>query len=908
MKRVVFLFFLIILFVANAVPAHENGYKAIHKFPLQKCEIALKRHVHQGTYCEAVGRAAAVLGREEGIFEAWVYPFKILYDLQLSFQLPNQTHPFEASSIAHTIRVDPASVLITYSHPAFTVRQLLFTPLCTSGSIILLDVTTSTPLDILVSFFPDLNPMWPGGMGGQFCYWDEDASAYSISESRWKFFGMIGSPHGSPRSSPPAHQLAATPTRFAIHVDPEFAARHYYPIIIAGEVGDAMSGSAANGAGSAVSSAEGAVNGKATNGIEDAVSSSAATGSSLEDVKGTYRRLLGTAQELYEETCAYYERLRADFTSVTLPNKTLERAYEWAKVAIDKGFVNNPHLGSGLVAGYGTSGVGRRPGFAWFFGGDAFMNAFALHAYGDFHKARAAFAFLRKYQRDDGKMMHELSQAGGLIPWFEQYPYGYIHGDTTPYYLALMAEYLRCTADTTFIRNSWDSLLSAYRWCLSCDGDGDYLMDNPLAGLGAAELGSLRQNIKTDIYLASVWVAGLGGMATLAEAAGDADLVVETKNLHQRALESLRRAFYNPEKQLINFALSQSGAVNDEITAWPSVPLFFGFFDEKHARPMLDYFASGVLSTDWGVRMLSTKSAAYAPLSYNNGAVWPFLTGFVSLAEYTYQRSDAAFLHLQQLARLTEIAGLGYVTELLSGDLYRPLDSSVPHQLFSSSQLCRALLRGLFGLHGDAARATVRVSPQIPAAWDHASVLNFHLGESRFNFHFKKENNTLRYICEHEGATPHELNVSPFLPLGSTVHEVEIDGNPVDYSIDSTERYYKCSITTTIADRREITIIYDHGISVEVPLPEIEIGGTSRGLKILRHTYSEPKHSILVEGFPGCEYKMGIECDKALRTLQGAELLHRAQDALILRIEFTGEKGDYVRKEIQLIFEEHAKN
>ena len=42
-----------------------------------------------------------------------------------------------------------------------------------------------------------------------------------------------------------------------------------------------------------------------------------------------------------------------------------------------------------LVAGYGLSGAASdRPGFGWFFGGDAFMNSWAILDYGDFERVR----------------------------------------------------------------------------------------------------------------------------------------------------------------------------------------------------------------------------------------------------------------------------------------------------------------------------------------------------------------------------------------------------------------------------------------------------------------------------------------------------------------------------------------
>ncbi len=43
--------------------------------------------------------------------------------------------------------------------------------------------------------------------------------------------------------------------------------------------------------------------------------------------------------------------------------------------------------------------------------------------------------------------------------------------------------------------------------------------------------------------------------------------------------------------------------------------------------------------TDWGARPLSADSTLFDPLHYNNGAVWPFVTGFVSLAQYRYHNA-----------------------------------------------------------------------------------------------------------------------------------------------------------------------------------------------------------------------------------------------------------------------------
>ena len=95
--------------------------------------------------------------------------------------------------------------------------------------------------------------------------------------------------------------------------------------------------------------------------------------------------------------------------------------------------------------------------------------------------------------------------------------------------------------------------------------------------------------------------------------------------------------------------------------------------------------------------MLSSEHRLYDPAHYNMGAVWPFVTGFVAWGHYTYDRPWAGFPLVHALARLTFDWARGRHPELLSGDLYRPLDEAVPQQFFASSMLVTPLLRGVIG-------------------------------------------------------------------------------------------------------------------------------------------------------------------------------------------------------------------
>ncbi|NIP26942.1 MAG: hypothetical protein GWO38_24785, partial [Phycisphaerae bacterium] len=141
-------------------------------------------------------------------------------------------------------------------------------------------------------------------------------------------------------------------------------------------------------------------------------------------VIGIYQKLQNQPQQFYQRNVKHFRQLRENTLQVQTPNHRLNLAFEWAKVAYDNLMVDNPDLGKGLLAGLGPSGNSGRPGFGWFFGGDAYINMFSLNGYGVYQTVRDALAFTQQWQRDDGKMAHELSQAAAYLNWFEDYPYG----------------------------------------------------------------------------------------------------------------------------------------------------------------------------------------------------------------------------------------------------------------------------------------------------------------------------------------------------------------------------------------------------------------------------------------------------------------------------------------------------
>src|SRR5512143_191621 len=86
----------------------------IPRFTRDPNPIALTGPARPQRYMEASGRRAAFLGREDGSFEAWVYPLKVLHGFQLSFTVPAYAEPIPGSDLAASVDVRPEATTVTY--------------------------------------------------------------------------------------------------------------------------------------------------------------------------------------------------------------------------------------------------------------------------------------------------------------------------------------------------------------------------------------------------------------------------------------------------------------------------------------------------------------------------------------------------------------------------------------------------------------------------------------------------------------------------------------------------------------------------------------------------------------------------------------------------------------------------
>jgi glycogen debranching enzyme len=819
----------------------------------------LSRASRPWEFLSAVGTRAGLLGNEAGNFEAWVYPLKILRDFHLRFHVDGRLLP--AEKLARTVTVRPESSTILYTGDSFAVRETFFVPVHEPGAIVILDVETAAPLNVEVVFERDLQLEWPAALGGTYSNWDPNARAFYFGEEQKKFSAFVGSPTaGDVRQEYDTNYSSSKESSFDLGVTSKGKDRMI--VVIAAS----------------------------TNGRSEA--------------EATYRHLIVDYDALRKESADYYRSYLDSTVGADLPDRQLQQAYDWARLSVLQGLVNNPFLGTGLIAGYRTSGGSQRPGFAWFFGRDALWTALALDAEGDFSTTHTALDFLSKYQRADGKIPHEISQGANFVPWFNDYPYPYASADATPLYIIATSDYVIASGDVAFARRKWESLWKAYQF-LRSTYDAQGLPQNFGFGHGWVEGGPLLP-VKTELYQSALGAEALRALSNLAHLAGKEDLSKQLGEEFNRQRSLVNKTFWSAEKNRFAFALDQNNQQVDEPSVLATVPMWFGLLDQDKAGAMIAQLAEPEHESDWGMRIISSRAAKYSPGGYHFGSVWPLFTGWASVGEYRYHRALPGFSNLAANAQLALDGSLGHVTEVLSGDHYQPLSTSSPHQIWSAAMIISPLLRGLFGLEADAGARHVTFAPHVPANWTWFTLENVRVGAASLRILYRKTVDEITLKVNANGGSDCSLEFSPAVSLRAQVTGVEINNRPLPFRVDKsdvdqhvTARFPVISGPNTLRIRTK----NDFGLSLSPALPPL--GSSSQGLRVISESWTPARDGLRLEvsGVPGEQYQVVLWNATQVASVEGAELVKTNVEQARINIRIPGDASQpYLHETITIHF------
>ena len=649
------------------------------------------------------GERGALFGRQNGKFEAWQWPVKLLSDFRIRAQLADYAVPIDVNSLAAEIKVTPAETTVTYSHAAFTIRQHMFAARGTEkpllGAVVFFEIESARPIDITFSFTPEMLRMWPaptfGRASGEWVGQANGPGFYVLHTDNPQFSGVIAMPRTRPGIMVPYQEHPQTyPLELKLSYDPKHDSGIIFPLVMA----------------------------------------VAGQDSPADQV----RAALAAVPQLYSQTQRYYSHFFDSRVTAETPSQDVNDALAWAEVSIDQMQVDY-HGELGMVAGYYESADSARPGYAWFFGRDTLWTTYAINSYGDFALTKRALDFLLRRQRDDGKIMHEFSQSADALDW-KSTPYFYASADSTPLLIMAMWDYVKASGDVAYLKANWPAIRKAYAFSRAHEAnDGIYSNSEGTGWVESWPTGMPKE----EIYLAAIDEQSAEAMSHLAGLMQDEQLGASAGKKAGEIGTKIESEYYEPSEKFYAFSRNADGSLDRTASIYPAVAWWDGTYSLTNAGAMLSRWASSEFSADWGARDISEKTSFYDPISYHQGSIWPLFTGWVSLAEYRAGRPLAGFASLMQNLNLTWAQDVGSVTELLSGEFYQPLGRSSSHQMWSSAMVISPLLRGLFGLSWNAAKHTLSLAPHLPADWDHATLRNVKLGDDSIDLEYTRQNGQL---------------------------------------------------------------------------------------------------------------------------------------------------------------------
>ena len=254
---------------------------------------------------------------------------------------------------------------------------------------------------------------------------------------------------------------------------------------------------------------------------------------------------------------------------------------------------------------------------------------------------------------EPGKILHELRRGRAVETWFGTY-YGTV--DATPLFLVLLSEVWRWSGEREVVERLREPALAALRWIDEHgDRDGDGFVEYERRTERGLENQSWKDSgdsqrfhdgsfAQTPIAAAEVQGYVYDAKVRLAELAravwGDetlaARLEAEAAELRRRFDEQFwvaeRGGFYalalDADKRRVDSLCSNIGHL-----------LWSGIVPPERMEAVANQLMASELWSGWGVRTMSTGDAAYNPLTYHNGTVWPHDT---SLGAWGLSRSGRA--------------------------------------------------------------------------------------------------------------------------------------------------------------------------------------------------------------------------------------------------------------------------
>src|SRR5271163_3903110 len=231
--------FFVAVMLGGVASAQTATLRPLDAFSLKRDGLVIRQYVEYGKPFTVAGIRGAMPGQQEGTFEAWVLPVKLLSHFAIRADVEGYSVPIDLNAAAAEIEVFPDHTMITYSHIAFTVKQIMFAPDDAddaTGAVVLFQIDATRPMDLTFSFTPEMRPMWPQRTQGVSAEWVKSGSGgfYVLHTDFPDLAGAVAMPNTQPGILAPYQEKPHFyPAELKLHYDPKQDTNRYFPLLMA---------------------------------------------------------------------------------------------------------------------------------------------------------------------------------------------------------------------------------------------------------------------------------------------------------------------------------------------------------------------------------------------------------------------------------------------------------------------------------------------------------------------------------------------------------------------------------------------------------------------------------------------------------------------------------------------------
>jgi glycogen debranching enzyme len=479
---------------------------------------------------------------------------------------------------------------------------------------------------------------------------------------------------------------------------------------------------------------------------------------SKSDVEESFDKLNLNAETYLKDKRKHYTQF-ASKAKITIPDKELEKAFEWIKYNTEWLVREVPEVGRGLGAGM--------PDYPWWFGVDNEYTLKGAIATGRKDLVYHTIALIHKLSEanGNGKIVHEVSSNGVI------FNPGNIN--ETPQFASLIWWVYQWTGNREFLATYYPTVKKGLHWLMEeNDKDGNLFPD----GYGMMEIHGLQSEM---IDVASYTQKAFADAAQIASVMGEdsvsvsyqqtADLIrtkinkefwVEEFNGYADFIGTPSEAIHLVDAAIIRadtlnkpWAVEELKATKRKLSTYPpnkkqgfvifhnwvvNTPMEMGIADPDKAIRALEkgrkftnpfgVFVTGI-DRDESSELADGTFVGSKAFSYT-GAVMTLPTGVSAIGENNYGRPDQA---LDYLKRMTKSFGFA-----LPGSIYEVSpDYGMMAQAWNLYSFGVPIVTQFFGIQPDAGKKVIHISPAFPTDWKEAKIENVEIGDNTISLEYK---------------------------------------------------------------------------------------------------------------------------------------------------------------------------